>query len=97
MKLWSKGYTTENIVEKFTVGNDRELDMKLAKYDVHGNIAHAKMLHKINILDEKELKDNKKNPHKIIRCWASINNPSGEMWKVANAIYEADIIIFFGS
>jgi multimeric flavodoxin WrbA len=43
------------------------------------------------------LKDNKKNPHKIIRCWASINNPSDEMWKVANAIYEADIIIFFGS
>lgn len=43
------------------------------------------------------LKDSKKNPHKMIRCWASINNPSDEMWKVANAIYEADIVIFFGS
>lgn len=43
------------------------------------------------------LKDSKKNPHKIIRCWASINNPSDEMFKVANAIYESDIIIFFGS
>lgn len=43
------------------------------------------------------LKDNKKNPHKEIRCWASINNPKDEMYKVANAILDADIIIFFGS
>ncbi len=55
MKLWEKGYTTHNIVEKFTIGKDRELDLKLAKYDVLGNIAHAKMLHKINILTQKEL------------------------------------------
>ena len=37
------------------------------------------------------------NPDKFIRCWASINNPTDEMYKVANAIYNADIIIFFGS
>ena len=37
------------------------------------------------------------NPDKFIRCWASINNPTDEMHKVANAIYDADIIIFFGS
>jgi len=37
------------------------------------------------------------NPNKFIRCWASINNPTDEMHKVANAIYDADIIIFFGS
>lgn len=43
------------------------------------------------------LKDAKKNPHKVIRCWASMNNPTDELWKVANAIYESDIIIFFGS
>lgn len=43
------------------------------------------------------LKDNKKNPHKFIRCWASINNKDDEMYRVANAIYESDIIIFFGS
>jgi multimeric flavodoxin WrbA len=34
---------------------------------------------------------------KFIRCWASINNPTDEMHKVANAIYDADIVIFFGS
>ena len=52
MKLWDKGYTTDNIVERFTVGNDRVLDMKLAKYDVIGNRAHAQMLQKIGILSE---------------------------------------------
>jgi argininosuccinate lyase len=55
MKLWDKGYTTENIVEQYTVGNDRFLDMKLAKYDVLGNIAHAKMLAEIGILSSDEL------------------------------------------
>ena len=43
------------------------------------------------------LKDKDKNPHNIIRCWAAINNKSDEMYKVANAIYESDIVIFFGS
>jgi len=57
MKLWDKGYTTENIVERYTVGNDRVLDLKLAKYDVQGSIAHAKMLEKIGILSSEELKD----------------------------------------
>lgn len=43
------------------------------------------------------LKDKEKNPHNFIRCWASLNNKSDELYKVANAIWEADIIIFFGS
>jgi argininosuccinate lyase len=55
MKLWDKGYTTDNLVDRFTVGKDRILDLKLAKHDVVGNIAHAKMLHKIDILTVKEL------------------------------------------
>ena len=44
---------------------------------------------------EAMLKSN--NPEKFIRCWASINNPTDEMHKVVNAIYDADIVIFFGS
>lgn len=43
------------------------------------------------------LMDKKKNPEGFIRCWAALNNESDEMYKVANAIYEADIVIFFGS
>lgn len=57
MKLWDKGYTTENIVDRYTVGNDRILDLKLAKHDVAGNIAQAKMLTKIGIITKDELRD----------------------------------------
>lgn len=55
MKLWDKGYTIDNLVDKFTVGNDRVLDLKLAKYDILGNQAHAKMLHSIDLLNDKDL------------------------------------------
>lgn len=55
MKLWDKGYTINNIVDRFTVGNDRILDLKLAKHDVAGNIAHAKMLQSVGLLTETEL------------------------------------------
>lgn len=57
MKLWDKGYTTENIVDRYTVGNDRILDLKLARHDVAGNIAQAKMLNKIGIINKDELQD----------------------------------------
>lgn len=57
MKLWDKGYNTDNIVEQFTVGNDRILDQNLAKYDALGNKAHAKMLNSIGLLTDKELED----------------------------------------
>lgn len=57
MKLWDKGYTTDNVVDKFTVGKDRVLDLKLAKYDVEGSVAHAKMLNKIDVLSTEELAD----------------------------------------
>jgi multimeric flavodoxin WrbA len=43
------------------------------------------------------LKDRKKNPTGEIRCWASVNNPTDEMHKVANAILDADVVLFFGS
>lgn len=56
MKLWDKGYTVDNVVDRFTVGNDRVLDLKLAKHDVAGNKAHAQMLASIGILTTEELK-----------------------------------------
>lgn len=54
MKLWNKGYTIENVVEKFTVGNDRELDLSIAKYDLLASKAHTNMLQSIGIISEKE-------------------------------------------
>ena len=56
MKLWNKDATTlSESIEKFTVGNDKIFDVQLAKYDVIGSIAHAKMLHSIGILNEVEI------------------------------------------
>jgi len=54
MKLWDKGFSTDKKIDIFTVGNDRELDLELAKYDVIGNIAHAKMLSSIGVLTDDE-------------------------------------------
>jgi argininosuccinate lyase len=55
MKLWDKGLTIDKKIEQFTVGNDREIDIHIAKYDVQASIAHAKMLHKIEIINSSEL------------------------------------------
>jgi multimeric flavodoxin WrbA len=43
------------------------------------------------------MKDEEKNPGQFLRCWASLNNPSDELWKISKAIYESDVIVFFGS
>jgi argininosuccinate lyase len=55
MKLWDKGISIDEKIEQFTVGNDREIDIHIAKYDVIASKAHAKMLHKIGILTFIEL------------------------------------------
>ena len=44
MKIWEKGFSVNEKIEKFTVGRDRELDMYLAYYDVLASRAHADML-----------------------------------------------------
>ncbi len=55
MKLWSKGFEPDKMIEEFTVGSDRELDMRLARYDVQGSLAHIKMLESIGLLTADEL------------------------------------------
>ncbi|MCF0168689.1 MAG: argininosuccinate lyase, partial [Bacteroidales bacterium] len=52
--LWNKGTAASDAVEQFTVGNDRVLDMKLAKYDVQGSKAHIAMLAEVGLLPEDE-------------------------------------------
>ncbi|MEM9329064.1 MAG: argininosuccinate lyase [Bacteroidota bacterium] len=54
MKLWQKGEDIDQFFEKFTIGKDRELDLYLAKHDVVGSQAHAKMLGKVGLLSEKD-------------------------------------------
>ncbi len=65
MKLWSKGFEPDKMIEEFTVGNDRELDMRLAQYDVEGSMAHIRMLESIGLLQPDEL-------HKLLEALEQI-------------------------
>lgn len=53
-KIWSKGFDADKAVLNFTVGKDRELDLRLAKYDIIGSMAHIKMLTKIGLMEVEE-------------------------------------------
>jgi len=55
MKLWDKGIPVNELIEKFTVGRDREMDLYLAGSDILGTIAHITMLKSIGLLEENEL------------------------------------------
>lgn len=55
-KLWDKGYDDDALIDKFTVGKDRELDLYLAQYDILGTMAHITMLSKVGLLPEGDLK-----------------------------------------
>lgn len=51
MKLWSKEKTsTSELIEKFTVGRDKEFDILLAEHDALGSIAHVKMLGEVGLM-----------------------------------------------
>ena len=55
MKLWEKGnQSTNRIIEQFTVGNNRELDLEIAQYDIQASKAHAKMLNEVELLSNQE-------------------------------------------
>lgn len=55
-KIWNKGFDANKIVDDFTVGNDRKLDLRLAKYDILGSMAHIKMLVATGLLEAEEEK-----------------------------------------
>lgn len=52
--LWNKGIPATQLVESFTIGNDRILDMRLARQDVIGSKAHIKMLESVGLLEKEE-------------------------------------------
>ena len=54
-KLWDKGYDEDAKIDAFTVGNDRQLDLALAQYDILGTIAHITMLSSVGLLPEADL------------------------------------------
>ncbi|MDP4207306.1 MAG: argininosuccinate lyase [Bacteroidota bacterium] len=55
MKLWDKGTSVNEWIERFTVGRDREMDLYLAEFDVLGTIAHITMLETIGLIGKDEL------------------------------------------
>lgn len=54
MKLWDKGNHPDKMIEDFTAGKDRELDLILAEYDVITSIAHTIMLESAGLLSGAE-------------------------------------------
>jgi argininosuccinate lyase len=70
MKLWQKGEQKQDdkalVTEKFTVGNDRIWDMRLARFDVLGSLAHAEMLLSVNIITAGEFDAIKKGLEEIL-------------------------------
>lgn len=54
MKLWQKDKASLDSVSAFTIGNDRNLDMYLARYDVLGSLAHISMLETVGLLTHDE-------------------------------------------
>ncbi|GAA4272544.1 argininosuccinate lyase [Aquimarina gracilis] len=65
MKLWDKGLPTDQKIDRFTVGNDRQLDLVIATYDVKATLAHAKMLHKIDLLSDKDISEIERELNKL--------------------------------
>lgn len=55
MKLWEKDFNISKEIELFTIGNDREIDIKLAPFDVIGTLGHIRMLESIGLLSKEEL------------------------------------------
>ena len=63
MKLWQKDKVSLKEVEKFTVGNDRDLDIYLAPFDVLGSLAHTQMLESIGFMYTHEVDPFDGGPH----------------------------------
>ena len=55
MKIWQKNIDVNKSIETFTVGQDRELDLQMAAFDVLGSLAHVEMLESIGLLSRDEL------------------------------------------
>lgn len=50
-KLWQKAYSLDQRIADFTIGQDRDLDLLLAPFDILGSLAHIQMLQEIGLLD----------------------------------------------
>jgi argininosuccinate lyase len=77
-KLWQKNNQVASSVEQFTIGNDQEMDLYLAAYDVLGSIAHTTMLSEVGLLTKEEQVQLKKALVEIYELVQSGNFKLGE-------------------
>ena len=78
MKLWQKDKASLASVEKFTVGNDREMDLYLAAFDVLGSLAHIQMLESVGLLSKDELMALQKELKQIFQSIQQAGTAEGE-------------------
>ena len=67
---------------------------KLTIFPCEGNVSIGKG-NSCGVLGAK-LKDKRKNPTGDHRCWASINNPTDELWKITKELFISDAVLFLG-
>ena len=96
MKMWDKGKASDRRVLGFTAGRDRELDMKLAVWDIIGSMAHTVMLYESGLIaaQEKEI---------IIEALASLYSKAekgtldiGEGYEDIHSRIESDLTVNSG-
>ena len=54
-RLWDKGEPTDQMIHRFTVGEDHLLDQRLVSFDVQASKAHARMLGRSGYLDSPDV------------------------------------------
>lgn len=92
MKLWDKGFTINDKIEKFTIGKDRELDVYLAKHDALASKAQANMLAKTGLITNEENEALQKTLDEILLLIADNNFDVDEEFEDVHSKIEAFLI-----
>lgn len=84
------------IIDEYLGNKSTLIDVpELKIYPCEGNVSRAEG----NSCGLKKaiLKDKNKNPSGEHRCWANINNPDDELWKISKELLESNAVVFFTS
>ena len=91
-----KSTMVAKLIKKYTSANVNIIDMNDLKIHVcEGNVS-SHSGNNCGVIAAM-MKDDKKNPHNILRCWASVNNEDDELYKIVNSIIDSQLVIFFTS
>lgn len=79
-EIMEKDFNISKEIELFTIGNDRDIDLKLAPFDILGTLGHICMLESIGLISKEELIVLAKALSKL---FISINNG---LFKIENSV-----------